>query len=266
MGMPPVRRATPSPILDTMSMMVEMRRMHANFMRGMQEISRSMRAFETVKKGRPGLPGIGLKGKDGRNVTQAEVEAAVTKLYRQPKDGEAPTVEAITDALLKHGKFLKIVKRRVKDEPAAQPDVPAEAQDMQALIGETLLGMRQEFESRIAEVRNHVATSLAGKQYGKDTTVRGGGDVVEAGTNVTITSTVNGRKRISAVAASLTVKTVTGTIDDSNVTFTSASEPTLLNINGSFYQKTGGSFTWSYAAGTITISSPVGTGGSIFGV
>lgn len=60
--------------------------------------------------------------------------------------------------------------------------------------------------------------------------------------------------------------TITGTIDDSNVTFTSASQPTYLVINGATYSSTGGAITWSYLAGTITLSSPVGTGGSIFGL
>jgi len=57
-----------------------------------------------------------------------------------------------------------------------------------------------------------------------------------------------------------------GTIDDSNVTFTSDTDPDLLAINGLIYRKTGGSITWSWSSGTITLSSPVGTGGSIFGL
>lgn len=64
----------------------------------------------------------------------------------------------------------------------------------------------------------------------------------------------------------ITIVAVSGTINDSNVTFTSATEPTVLVINGLVYQKTGGSITWSYLAGTITLSSPIGTGGSIFGL
>lgn len=58
----------------------------------------------------------------------------------------------------------------------------------------------------------------------------------------------------------------TGTIDDSNATFTFTSEPSLLVINGGIYQQTGGAITWSYSAGTATLSVAVGTGGSIFGI
>ena len=60
--------------------------------------------------------------------------------------------------------------------------------------------------------------------------------------------------------------TITGTIDDSNMAFTAPEEPTLLVINGGVYQQTGGAITWTYLTGNITISSPVGLGGSIFGL
>lgn len=59
---------------------------------------------------------------------------------------------------------------------------------------------------------------------------------------------------------------VTGTVNDSNTSFTAATLPTLLNINGAFYQQTGGAITWSYSGTTITLSSPVGTGGQIYGI
>lgn len=61
------------------------------------------------------------------------------------------------------------------------------------------------------------------------------------------------------------VITVSGTINDSNVTFTAASLPDVLVINGGSYLQTGGAITWSYSTGTITLSSPVGTGGAIYG-
>lgn len=74
-----------------------------------------------------------------------------------------------------------------------------------------------------------------------------------------------GRVLMSSTA-SLTVLTITGTVDDSNLAFTAASEPTVLVINGGVYKKTGGSITWTYSGGSITLSAPVGSGGSIFGL
>lgn len=59
---------------------------------------------------------------------------------------------------------------------------------------------------------------------------------------------------------------VSGVINDTNTSFIAASTPTLLNINGAFYQQTGGAITWSLSGLSITTSSPVGQGGSIFAV
>ena len=59
---------------------------------------------------------------------------------------------------------------------------------------------------------------------------------------------------------------VAGTVNDTNLTFTVTQEPTLLAINGGLYQQTGGAITWPYVAGTITLSSAIGTGGSIFAI
>ena len=76
-------------------------------------------------------------------------------------------------------------------------------------------------------------------------------------------------RRVAALEAKggggLTKIVVNGTRNDSNVTFTSATEPTYLVINGMWYESTGGAITWSWSAGTITLSSAVGTGGAIWG-
>lgn len=60
--------------------------------------------------------------------------------------------------------------------------------------------------------------------------------------------------------------TLTGTINDTNTTFTSTSEPTVLIINGGMYQQSGGSITWTYDAGTIELSQAVGDNGAIYGI
>jgi len=68
--------------------------------------------------------------------------------------------------------------------------------------------------------------------------------------------------------SAVTLLATASTIDDSNTAFVFPSLPALLVINGAEYQQTGGSITWSWTAGTKTasLSSPVGLGGSIFGM
>lgn len=60
----------------------------------------------------------------------------------------------------------------------------------------------------------------------------------------------------------------TGTIDDSNMDFTFTQLPSVLIINGGTYKQTDGSITWTWDAGTLTatLSTPVGSNGSIFGL
>lgn len=64
----------------------------------------------------------------------------------------------------------------------------------------------------------------------------------------------------SAYGSGISVETPTGTVDDSNTTFTVANEPLYIVINGAQYFAGAG---YSYAGGTITLDNPVGTGGVI---
>ena len=70
----------------------------------------------------------------------------------------------------------------------------------------------------------------------------------------------------SGGAGGLSILAATGTINDSNKDFTFTTEPSAIIINGGLYQKTGGAITWTFAGSTATLSSAVGTGGSIFGL
>lgn len=93
-----------------------------------------------------------------------------------------------------------------------------------------------------------------------------GGGISSVAHDATLTGNGTTSSPLSVVGGALTLVTVTGTVNDSNVTFTSASQPTILVINGGVYRTTGGSITWTYLAGTITLSVAVGSGGSIFGI
>jgi hypothetical protein len=60
----------------------------------------------------------------------------------------------------------------------------------------------------------------------------------------------------------------TSTIDDSNTAFVFTRKPSVIIYNGVGMIETGGSITWTWNASTLTatLSAPVGTGGSIFGL
>lgn len=64
----------------------------------------------------------------------------------------------------------------------------------------------------------------------------------------------------SAFGTGLSVETPTGTVDDSNTSFTVANTPKYIVVNGAQYFSGAG---YTYLAGTITLDNPVGTGGFI---
>lgn len=88
--------------------------------------------------------------------------------------------------------------------------------------------------------------------------LHGGGDTVKAGTNITLTSNSDGTKTITAGGG--TVETPTGTIDNSNVTFTVTTIPKWIVVNGAQYFEGAG---YSRVGLTLTLESVVGTGGFI---
>lgn len=67
---------------------------------------------------------------------------------------------------------------------------------------------------------------------------------------------------VSAPASSGLV-TMTGTIDDSNTSFTASATPTLVNVNGTFYRHGKGV---TISGTSVTLDNPVGTGGDIYGL
>lgn len=65
------------------------------------------------------------------------------------------------------------------------------------------------------------------------------------------------------VGASQTTEVPTGTVDDSNLDFVFSEEPFLIVVNHMTYRKNSG---WTWSGSTATLSSPVGSGGDIFGI
>lgn len=241
-----------------------------------QILKQKYAAFEAIKVGPKGIDGLPGKSVDAEKII-ADVTTAVTSRIRQPLDGKGPAIADVVEAL--KPAVLKQVKKLVSNVKETAPLVAVAPVDVNQLLDQLFeeiqsgkrklnVGHIDGLDTKFAEVRNAAAMGgLEGKIYGKDTWARGGGDTVVPGTNVTFGKDSNGNKIINAnPSGGFSIITVTGIVDDSNVTFGAATQPTLLNINGAFYQKTGGAYTWSYSGTTITLNQPVGTGGSIFGI
>ena len=246
--------------------MDELRKMYAELSKGTELVKQALEKFDSIKQGNPGLPGTnGAPGRDGKSVTPADVEAAVRKILVQPKDGVAPSVEDVATQVLKSPKLYKFIQKRLREETKTEDDAEnkEEKDEMEAtkkMVEEIANGFRKELENKMAEVRNFAATQiasgkLAGAVYGKDTWARGGGDTVEAGTNITITE-VDGRKRINSTGGSGGGFQVplSGAVDGNNVTFVWATAPNVIVTDqGKAMQKVSSDGTVNWTGTTTTV-------------
>jgi len=81
-----------------------------------------------------------------------------------------------------------------------------------------------------------------------------------------ITGTAVGNDVTETVGATgVSQLTATGTVDDSNTAFTFASKPSIVVVNGASYRENKG-WTWAALTLTVTLDSPVGDGGDIYGI
>lgn len=255
-GLPTPKRPTPSPYTGVtfdavMQMMQELRAMYEDFMRQAPKVKEALDTFASVKQGGPGVPG--LRGIAGKNVTTEDVEAAVRKYLRQPKDGIAPTVEEITAAVLESPKLFKFIQRKLKGQKATQ-ETTAEATPVETIVEMVMEGLTTKpldmthikgLEAKLNEIHNHVRA--AGEW-------RGGGDTVVAGAGVVITNTINGNKRISTNGGVGTWTTPPEAPDGMNTVFTvGLTAPTdVVADSSSFFEGAG----YTYAAGQITFDNP----------
>lgn len=88
---------------------------------------------------------------------------------------------------------------------------------------------------------------------------------INFGTNLTASRSADGIVTVNAsggAGSALTYEAPTGTVDDANLAFTVSNAPLFIIVNGLQYHVGNGIYA-TYVAGTITLTSPVGTGGYI---
>lgn len=259
----PTRRPVASPLgnpFDIMSMIEELRRVHADFSKGREMVEKALEMFDAIKKGDPGRPGRpGRDGQNARQITESDVEAAVRKVFKQPKDGISPSAEEVAEAVLQSKKLFRFIKKRLKP---GDPGKDGEAPEAQTLVGMVLaemakskiaFGQVEGLEGKFAELRNHIATK---------NNWRGGGDTVTAGSGIAITDTVNGNKQISATGSGFDQLASTETPDGNITVFTfptATAQPSLIVSDNVVMKATtrAGTVNWTWNSGlkqaTMTI-------------
>lgn len=231
---------------------------HEDGMRRLEEAIANAKKIQRGPKGDKGdTPIVGVHFSDPKDVNELAIEERVydrvSQKLRQPRDGK--------DAEVDYKKLARMVARRM---PKTK-DIMGKPHSIKDIIT-ALKNLPEEERLTIDDLGDSEARiKKFWERYPKGY-LHGGGDHVVAGSGVMITTNKSGQKVISAAGSAISIIVVSGTINDSNMNFSAATEPTLLCINGAFYTQTGGNITWTYSGGNITLSTPVGTNGSIFGI
>ncbi len=239
-----------------------------------------------------------IKGRDATPVAVSDVVSALIKNKQfmqavRGEDGDSPEIKDIISAIQADSVFMDMIRgENGDDSEVCAEDIAAMLRSdpvfIASLKGEqgspdTAEQIAQKLNTNKQSVEQDVIIGLpmliqhfealfraVNKGGSRNKMNHGGGDKVVAGNNITITRNSDGTVTIASTAtgggSGVSIITVSGTVNNSNTSFTASSEPSLLVINGEIYKPTGGEITWSYSGGTITLSEPVGTGGSIFGL
>lgn len=228
----------------------------------------------------------------------AEVDAHIEKMYeyvaaleaepgKDGEDGETPVVD-LEDIAKKAAKLIKvpevqmptvdhelIAKKAAKlikvPESKTVVTTKIEKVDYKEIIDSLVKKIRDDKVLGIEHISNFTdgleqtirpIRSLAAG-------FRGGGDVVTAGSNITITTLASGQKQISSTGGGgggggSGYQAATGTVDGSNKIFSFAAEPQAVSVDGQTLQKTAsdGTVNWT---GTTTITLTVAPTRDIFG-
>lgn len=199
------------------------------------------------------------KGDQG-DVGEPDEEAIIAGILQKiptPKDGKDADQEMIVGKVLKQIPKIEHIVPRVLERIPVPKDgqTPVVTADM---ILEALANAPEDKKIKIKHVAGletsiaEMSHKLAGKVYGKDTMVRGGGDSLKNGINTTVVRNTDGTTSVNAQGGSSTPLTPTGTVDSVNTVFGVASQPSSVVADGITYFE---GFGYTYLALNITMAA-----------
>ncbi len=200
-----------------------------------------LKAIQDRSQAEIGLVLKGDKGEKGDSPSEQELLALIEPLIPEKgEDGYSP-IKGIDYFDGSHGKD-GIAGKNGRDGKNGKDGRDGKELDISGLFDTFVERLQKEKLLDVSHLRNAESFLFNGRRYKTEELMHGSGT--------------------SSTSSSLHTETPTGTVDDSNTTFTVIKEPFYIVINGAEYFVGTGSYT-SYVAGTITLSSPVGLGGFI---
>lgn len=231
----------------------------------------------------------GKPGEDGQTPTNEELLALIKPLIPFVRNGKDADEKTIIQEVL--ARIPEPIPGKDADEKEITAKIEGDLPKLGTVIRDGLELIQDEDEKLKIEAIGHLPEKLEAldKKISIRPTMVGGKPLLQlyvgsvkrgavqylnliAGTNMTITyAASNGRNDVTFSASgggsgSLSVISATGTINDTNKTFTLATQPTLVVVNGVAYNGTTGSITWTWVTTTLTLSQAVGSGGDLYGL
>jgi len=205
-------------------------------------------------KGEPGDP--------GESVNEQRVIMALEEML--PTIDEQKILDALSVKLPKAKDIEKnILSTITKKVPTAEDVVEMVLEKttpiyVEQLVKEWAILQKQKKSINVADIKgldtllSQLENKLVHQTRKKESLLRGGGDIVEAGTGITVTRSANGRRVISATvpAGGTVYYTPTGDVDASNKVFGVTAQPTSVIADGTVYFENAG---YTYAGLTITM-------------
>lgn len=210
--------------------------------------------------GEQGEPGI-----NGNHAPEVDIQSIIEEVkssIRVPKDGETPVIDEVKIAKMA-ANFVKVPTPKIPKIEIPKIDHAEVADKVLEILqsGKKKLSTKHigDFTDGMEKTLRPIRSLMAG--------FRGGGDVVTAGSNVTITTNADGKKVIATSGGTIYSETPTGAVNGSNKVYTTLHTITTvisLSINGQFihpaeYTVSGAGFTM----GTALDTSLSGTGFTI---
>lgn len=241
-------------------MMSDLLKIHKQFLDKMEELSSHAQTIKNLPAGEKGdMPEV-----DYNHVIQAvlsQIPEALTRKYVTPESVVADVLKQIPTP--QDGKSVDeaaVVRRivgtiRLPEDGKPGKNAVIDHEALSDLVVQKIVGGKKLKVEHIAGLRGEVDSyraQLAGKQYGKDTWARGGGDTVVAGSNVTFGKDANGNKIINATG-SASYLTPTGLVNASNTVYGVTARPSSVIADGILYFEGHG---YSYALFHITFDVP----------
>lgn len=192
-----------------------------------------------------------FKGEKGDSVSLEELNKIVSDYLKDKIPTESQIIETVVSMMPEY-------KQQLQDTPE-QIVNKINSTDKKISLN-SINGLMEEIQAIKKMIREN--RRVGGKS--------GGGDVVEAGTNITITRDSSGRRVISSTGGSggFTKLTATGTIDGNNTTFTFTQEPSFLIVDGIWSEKTNpdSSVNWTWTLATLTAVLTIPPNKSLVGI